>query len=115
MTKIAIPTDDGLHVRLTCCRSRAFLVATLNSGKIIHQELRWNLLSEMMTSKFGYFYNLNDCDVVIVKEVEDSHKKILISKNMNIVRSEEKEITTALLKYLKNNPVHFEEQLNERA
>jgi predicted Fe-Mo cluster-binding NifX family protein len=108
--KIAIPTDDGLIVRSGFSSSRGFMVATVNSDMIIQQEMRWNLLSEMITSRFGYFYNLNDCDVIIVREVEDSHKKIFKLKNMNIVRTAETEITAAFLHYLKCIPFLLEEE-----
>jgi len=99
--KIAIPTDDGSIVRSRFSSSRGFLVATVKSCKIIHQEMRWNLLSEMMTSEDGYFYNLADCDVVIVKEIGPVHEQILENKNITIARTGETELMTALLQYLK--------------
>ena len=102
--KIAIPTDDGLMVRSRFSSSRGFFVATVKSGKIIHQELRWNLISEMMTSEEGYFYNLADCDVVIVKEVGSDYSQILETKNITIARTGETEITAAFLQYLKCMP-----------
>jgi predicted Fe-Mo cluster-binding NifX family protein len=102
--KIAIPTDDGLIVRPKFCSSRGFLVATVKSGKIIHQELRWNLLSEMITSEHRYFYNLADCDVVIVKEAGSAYVQILETKNITIARTGETEITAAFLQYLKCMP-----------
>ena len=77
------------------------MVATVNSGKIIHREMRWNLLSEMITSEDGYFYNLADCEVVIVKEIGPAHSQILNIKNITIARTCETEIMTAFLQYLK--------------
>lgn len=101
---IAIPTDDGLIVRSRFSSSRGFLVATVKSGKIIHQEMRWNLLSEMMTSKEGYCYNLTDCDVVIIKEIGPAHAQILENKNITIARTGETELMAAFLQYLKCMP-----------
>jgi len=111
MTKIAIPTNDGLHVRPTCCRSKAFLVATLNSGKIIHQELRWNLLSEMMTSKFGYYYNLIDCDFIIIKKAGIINFELLQFKSFKIVQTDQLEILNALTNYLESIPGFTEKVL----
>ncbi len=102
--KIAIPTDDGLIVRTRFSSSRGFIVAKVKSGKIVHQELRWNLLSEMITSEDGYFYNLADCDVVILKEVGPTHTQILEMKNITVARTRETDVTTAFLQYLKCRP-----------
>ena len=102
--KIAIPTDDGLNIRTRFSSSRGFMVAKVKSGKIIHKEMRWNLLSEMMTSEDGYFYNLADCDVVIVKEVGPAHAQILESKNITIARTGETDVKAAFLQYLKCMP-----------
>jgi predicted Fe-Mo cluster-binding NifX family protein len=111
--KIAIPTDDGLIVRTRFSSSRGFMVATVKSGKIIHQEMRWNLLSEMMTSEDGYFYNLADCDIVIVKEVGHVHAQILEIKNITIARTGETEIMAAFLQYLKC--IHLLSEVNQIA
>ncbi len=106
--KIAIPTDDGVNIEPTCCTSRAFLIATIASGRIIHQELRWNLLSEIITSGFGYFYNLIDCNILIVREIKKPHELRMKSKDIVLVRTDETEIKEAFLHYLKCLPVLFE-------
>jgi len=102
--KIAIPTDDGLNVKSSYKNSRGFMVVTVISGKIIHQEMRWNLLSEMMTSEDGCFYNLADCDVVIVNEIGSAKARIFESKNIIIARTGETDLMAAFLKYLKCMP-----------
>jgi len=109
--KIAIPTDDGLHVRPTCCSSRAFLVATVNSGRILQQELRWNLLSEMMTSKFGYYYNLIDCDFIIIKKARIINFELLQPERFKIVQTDQLEILNALTNYLESIPRFTEKVL----
>jgi len=101
---IAIPTDDGQIVRTRFSSSRAFLVVKVKSGKIIHQEMRWNLLSQMMTSEDGYFYNLADCNVVIVKDVGPAHAQMLETKNIIVARTGETDVMAAFLHYLKCMP-----------
>ena len=98
--KIAIPTDDGLIVREQFKGSRGFVVATIKEGKIIHQELRWNLLSEIMTSEHGYFYNLVDCDAVIVNEIGDGHVNLLQAIKKKIIRTDQTDIRKVLINYL---------------
>ena len=102
--KIAIPTDDELTVRARFSSSRGFLVVTAKSGKIVHEEMRWNLLSEMMTSMHGYFYNLTDCDAVIVKEIGDRHQELLLSMKKNVARTRQTEIHKAIQEYLVKIP-----------
>ena len=105
--KIAIPTDDGMIVRSRFSSARGFMVATINSGQIIHKEIRWNLLSEMITSKDQYFYNLADCDIVLVKEVGPAHARILENRNILIGKTEEPQLMEAFLQYLKRMPQLF--------
>ncbi|MCX6250894.1 MAG: hypothetical protein NTX61_09085 [Bacteroidetes bacterium] len=100
--KIAIPTDDGSIVRQEFRGSRAFWVATIKAGKIVRQELRWNLLSEILTSEYGFFYNLTDCDVVIVNEIGPRHSELLQEIKKMIVRTKQTEISKALNTYLTN-------------
>jgi len=103
--KIAIPTDDGSIVRSRFSSSRGFLVATVKSGKIIHQEMRWNLISEMMTSEEGYFYNLADCDVVIVNEIGQCQCQRLKAEKKDIIQTVETDIPKAFIKYLDSIPI----------
>ena len=102
--KIAIPTDDGSIVRSRFSSSRGFLVATVKSGKIIHQEMRWNLLSEFLTSEHGFFYNLVDCDVVIVNEIGSGHRELFKTRRKEIIHTDQTEISKAFLDYLDSMP-----------
>jgi len=101
--KIAIPTDDGLMVNQQFKGSRGFIVATILEGKIVHQELRWNLLSEILTSEHGSFYNLDDCDVVIVNEIGPRQRELLQVIKKKIVQTNQTEIPKALLDYVATN------------
>ncbi len=101
--KIAIPTDDGLIIMPQCRCSRGFQVATVKSGKIINQELRWNLLSEILTSEDGLFYNLCDCDVVIVNEISEKNSENLKAKKKKIVETDETNVAKAFINFLNDN------------
>jgi predicted Fe-Mo cluster-binding NifX family protein len=101
--KIAIPTDDGLIIRQHFRGSRGFVVATILEGKILHQELRWNLLSEILTSEHRYFYNLIDCDVVIVNEIGPRHHELLLAIKKKITLTNQTEIHKALNEYFSSN------------
>jgi predicted Fe-Mo cluster-binding NifX family protein len=100
--KAAIPSDDGVTVRPGFSNSRGYLVATLSDEKIIRREMRWNLISEIMTSPDGFFYNLTDCDVVIAKEFGTYQKQKLALRNLEIRVTEVTDITGALKDYLES-------------
>jgi predicted Fe-Mo cluster-binding NifX family protein len=103
--KIAIPTDDGHVIGKKFRGSRGFLVATIKSGKIVHQELRWNLLSDMMISEHGSLYNLRDCDIVIVNEIGECQCQRLKAEKKVIIQTAETDIPQAFIRYLKCIPV----------
>ena len=106
--KIAIPTDDGLIVRQHFKGSRGFVVATVKSGMIVHQEMRWNFLSEIMTSEYGFFYNLVDCDLVMVNEIGNGQRELLKVIKKEIVQTEQTDITQAFIDYLDSIPGKIE-------
>jgi predicted Fe-Mo cluster-binding NifX family protein len=94
--KIAVPTDDGINIHHEFSSSRAFLVITVNSGIINEQEIRWNYLSEMLTSKSGTFYNLFDCDAVIVNSISCYHRSYLTLSEKKVIETEVKLISGIL-------------------
>ena len=106
--KIAIPTDDGQIIGKKFRGSRGFLVATIESGRIVHQELRWNLLSEMINSELGVLYNLCDCDAVIVSEIGKCLYQRLEADKKNIIRTIETDIPLALIQFIESIPVFSE-------
>jgi predicted Fe-Mo cluster-binding NifX family protein len=101
--KVAIPTDDGEIIVQQCRCSMGFIVATVKSGKIVHEELRWNLLSEILTSEEGLFYNLCDCDVVIVNQLSERHRQTLKDKKKKIVETEETDVNKAFVNFLNHS------------
>jgi predicted Fe-Mo cluster-binding NifX family protein len=99
--KIAVPTDDGIILGKQFKCARAFLVATIQSGQIVCEDLRWNLLSEIMTSDLGFFYNLEDCNTVIVNDIGPGHTEMLKARKITVIRTKESHISMAFSKYLK--------------
>ncbi|MCX6245629.1 MAG: hypothetical protein NTU98_13125 [Bacteroidetes bacterium] len=98
--KIAIPTDDGSIVKSRFCRSRGFVVATVEKGEIVHSEMRWNLLSEMMTSTAGSSYNLHDCNVLLVNGSRIGYDYIQKAGKIMVIRTTAITVTAAFKDYL---------------
>jgi predicted Fe-Mo cluster-binding NifX family protein len=103
--KIAVPTDDGILVRQQFKGSRGFVIVTVRDGIILRQELRWNLLSEMLTSEHGSFYNLVDCNVLIVDEIGPRQQELLEDLKKKIIHTSQAVIPEAINDYLSRT--HF--------
>ncbi len=97
--KIAIPTHDGITVAPVFRHARGFLICTIEFGEITHEEIRWNLLSEILTAEDGFFYNLKDCSLVIANSISDYAVRKLLGDDKKVIISEETVITNALLHY----------------
>jgi predicted Fe-Mo cluster-binding NifX family protein len=97
--KIAIPTHDGITVAPVFRQARGFLVCTVELGQIIQEEIRWNLLSERMTTEDGFYYNLKDCSLIIGKTICDQSVKKFNSDNKKVIITEENLITKILIRY----------------
>lgn len=98
--KIAIPSDDGLIVKKGLCSSRGYVVATIASGQIIRQEMRWNLLSELLTSSEGRYYNLHDCKLVIFNAISKKRHELLLSKDLQVLLTDKVSVNDAFADFL---------------
>ncbi len=105
--KVAIPTNDGQVIGKKFRGSRGFLVTTIESGKIVHQELRWNLLSEMIISEHGSLYNLCDCDAIIVNEIGQCQCQRLKAEKKDIIQTIETRINKVFGEYLTGSRSNF--------
>ncbi|HTX88604.1 MAG TPA: hypothetical protein VMC08_06410 [Bacteroidales bacterium] len=104
--KIAIPSDDGILVGTQFRCSRAFYVVTVNAGKITRQELRWNLLSEILTSPHGFYYNLCDCDIILLQEHENGLGEALKAKGKTVSYTCQTLVNQAVKNFLSPLSVH---------
>lgn len=65
--KIAIPTNDGLHIADDEFSAKGFHVFSVELGEIIDEELRWNMINEIGSIENKTFDTINDCSVILVK------------------------------------------------
>jgi len=99
--RIAIPSDDGTSIVRNFGESRGFLVITIDKSGIHTQEMRWNLLSEMLTSDLGSHYNLFDCDLIMVDQISNCHCRRLEARKKKILRTNQNSVDYAVDTYLK--------------
>ncbi|MEI7897386.1 MAG: hypothetical protein WCJ26_10160 [bacterium] len=98
--KIAIPTDDGIMLSAYPNSPKGYLVLTIKSGEIADEELRWNRLSEMLTSDSGIMYNLKDCSGIILHASTNATVKNPVSGVLDIHSTKEVIITKIIMEYL---------------
>jgi hypothetical protein len=98
--KIAIPTDDGIMLSAYANSPKGYLILTTAGGEIVNEELRWNKLSEILTSENGNMYNLVDCSAIIVGGVTKELQNFLNPRQIEPVTTKEVIITKIIMEYL---------------
>jgi hypothetical protein len=98
--KVAVPTDDRINVRERFRGSRGFIIAHIEEGMIIHREMRWNLVSRMLTSEHGTYYNLADCQVILVRDAGEFEDSCTKASQKTIVQTDQQKIADALSEYV---------------
>ena len=100
--KIAIPTNDGLTISPDFGQAKGFLVLTLELGEIVKEEMRWNMLSDMLCSSDGLLHPINDCQVALVNDIGPALTRLVTGQKTEIIRTQESIITNAYVHYLEN-------------
>jgi hypothetical protein len=98
--KIAIPTDDGIMLSAYAGNPKGYLVLTVEGGEITREELRWNMLSDILTSEDGLLHNLVDCSHVIVNVSSNGLLEYLRSAKLEMITTKEVIITKIIMEYL---------------
>lgn len=99
--KIAIPTDDGIFLSAFVKNPKAYLVLTIEGGEIINEELRWNILNEIVTAEKKNPNKLQDCSLMIVNAASNEPGDYLKSDRIEVISSKEVIITKIIMEYLK--------------
>jgi len=100
--KIAIPTQDGLHLTIDFGKADTFLIVTIQSGEVMDEELRKNRLNTYMEKKKGPLVLISDCTVVLVHKMDTVFCKLLQENHIEYIKTDENLITNAILRYLEH-------------
>ena len=100
--KIAIPTDDGLHVSPRCERAKGFVIAEVEKDRILHEELRWNPVPNPDDPRTSALSLINECQVVIAGDSWQNCVKLSTHSDVEVVVVKETIITNVLVEYLKD-------------
>jgi predicted Fe-Mo cluster-binding NifX family protein len=108
--KIAIPTDDGVHIALRLWRVDAFLVADVTPGDIGEVERRLNVPARRLPSRplRGERHEdryravadiLSDCRVVIAGSIGDVMRRTLSRRGIEVIITSEDLVDRAMALY----------------
>ncbi len=61
--KIAIPTDDGIHIARRMTAAKGFHVFAIELGEIVDEELRWIKAADFVNN--GRYALINDCSAIL--------------------------------------------------
>jgi hypothetical protein len=64
--KIAIPTNDGVHIAGQELAAKGFHVFTIEFGEILEDEIRWKELPGDKTAETGFLMIIRDCSAILV-------------------------------------------------
>jgi hypothetical protein len=103
--KIAIPTNDGEHVTSYLRTPRGFMIATVNDASEPVYEMRWNLLSEILTSGWDGMYRLGDCDAVMTIDIQERYSIRLIAADKKVISTSQSTIEDAINEYLEGKRI----------
>ncbi len=98
--KIAIPTEDGLTISQNFATAKEYLVSTIKLGEIVFQEVRLNPPGEIRASLERNYHGIEDCEKVIVREIDPKEMVYLKNHEKEIIKTREANITAALIKFL---------------
>jgi hypothetical protein len=101
--KLAIPTEDGLTIRQQFSPLRGFLISTIELGEIVGQEMREMVTGEIKASEERWYHHLEDCEKVMVREIDQEHLNVLKNHRKEVITTGETIITTALIKFLNSS------------
>jgi len=107
MIKIAIPTDDRSQISEHTGLAGFFAIASILDDNMTHLEFRYN--PRHQHENIGQHNHeetialLNDCDVLLVRNIGKYLKNELMAKRKNIIHTTSNSIGEAIKRYLGGN------------
>ncbi|MCX6270274.1 MAG: hypothetical protein NTU44_03470 [Bacteroidetes bacterium] len=98
--KVAIPTDDGLHISPNCERAKGFMVASVENGHITGEEMRWNPSPDPTDPRTAALAVIEDCNVIIAGDKWHNCAYVHEVTDKEIIVVRENIITNVLVDYL---------------
>ena len=96
--KIAIPTNDGIHIADQPLTAKGFHVFTIEFGEIAEDELRWRVPPDSKIPENGSLKQIGDCSVILVNRDNGSAGPAIPGIQSTPVR--DKVIAKIIWKYL---------------
>jgi predicted Fe-Mo cluster-binding NifX family protein len=100
--KIAIPTDDGLHISARCENAKGFVIAEVERDKILHEELHWKPVPDPGDPRTSALSLINGCKVLIAGDSWENCINLSTHSDVEVVLVKETIITNVLVEYIKD-------------
>ena len=97
--KVAIPSNDAIHITKDLGSSKGFVVFTIQFGEIIEEEFLQPAINEQETEK-GILGTLKDCSLLILPEPDRKNGEGLQSNEIKTVYTSEKIVTKIIWSFL---------------
>jgi predicted Fe-Mo cluster-binding NifX family protein len=98
--KIAVPTHDGLNIAPVCEQAKGTLVISIESGEIIQEEMRWNILQEISNIPDSFLCNASDCEAILVNHIGEGFTRLLSERGKTVYPVKEAIITNAFMHFM---------------
>jgi hypothetical protein len=95
--KLALPTEDKLHISDSMFKADFFKIITFDSVNIIQEEYR-DVHSGMNNKEI--YDMISDCDVILFRAISKEFTEYLKTQKKQVIITTEKIITNAALKYV---------------
>ena len=113
--KVAIPTNDGIHIISDSGKIEGFMIFEINEGTIKHEQLVANLSSQIPDHEYGHSEEdddknlcpmmraITDCQVVISNGVSKKLFEDLLIAEKEVYITEADDVRSAIRNYLRMN------------
>lgn len=97
--KIAISTDDKLHVSNQFCQSKFYKIFLIEKGTIVKEEFRDNYCPGK--GSHSEVYNIiGDCNTIIATDFDAELNTFFKGRGCKVIRTNENIITKAVVNYV---------------
>lgn len=95
--KVAVPTDDGVHIAKRFGRAQRFIVAEITLGQVLKTETRNNPVVHRTTTEGRHVYDphkvvtnlLSDCRAVIACSIGETMREHLTRRGVEVIITSE--------------------------
>jgi hypothetical protein len=98
--KIAVPTNDGIHIAPDLESAKGCMVISLVFSEIVNQDIRWK--EDARTGSMASFPEIAECNCIMLRSKTDPSLHLPRMKDLSVIRTSDELITNAIVHYLEH-------------